>query len=78
MKNAPNPAAQLGIVIAVAITGATLAGVWLDKRLETGFICTIGGLVLAMIFVVYELWKLNRSVYKDQENDDENDESPEN
>ena len=74
MKNARNPAAQLGIVIALAMSGFTLLGVWLDKRYGTGFIFTLAGLALAVVFVGYELWKLTKLIDKDEtQNDDDQD-----
>ena len=72
-----NPGAGIGLSLAYTMIGAvvvlTLGGVWLDRKRGGGFVFTITGMVIAVAYIVYELWKLNRMVYgePDKENDDE-------
>lgn len=39
-----------------------LAGYWMDQRAGGGYIRTIIGLCLAMLYVAYEVWKLASSL----------------
>ena len=71
-----NPAAQLGISIAVAIVGFTAIGILLDRKYETGNLYLFSGIFIAFIYIAYEIWKLIRWSIKDQEETkSENDQS---
>ena len=64
-------ALNLGINFGVAFIGLPLLGNWLDRKYNTGIAFLIAGVILAMAYVIYELWKLNHLTEKTEEEDNE-------
>jgi 4-hydroxybenzoate polyprenyltransferase len=54
--------AMFGTSLTLGSAMLVLVGYWLDRRAGGGYSRTIAGLVLAMIYIAYEVWKLNRSL----------------
>lgn len=50
-------ASTLGWELALPIFGGVLAGYYLDRRLETGHVFTIGLLTLGLGASIYNLWR---------------------
>jgi len=48
---------SFGLTLAIGIGGFTYLGIWLDKKLATGF-WTLIGVFLGLIYGGYEIWKL--------------------
>jgi predicted F0F1-ATPase subunit len=49
---------QLGLVVAVPIAAGAVAGAWLDARLDTRGLCTIGLIVLGLAGGIAGAWRI--------------------
>jgi hypothetical protein len=54
--------AMIGTSLTLGSAVLVLTGYWLDRRAGGGFARTIAGLVLAIVYIAYEVWKVSRSI----------------
>jgi Na+(H+)/acetate symporter ActP len=54
--------AAFGSSIALGSAVLILGGYWLDQRAGGGYSRTLVGLLLALLYIVYETWKLTRQL----------------
>lgn len=60
-QSAPSLAA-FGSSIALGSAVLVLGGYWLDQRSGGGYKRTLVGLLFALLYIVYETWKLTRQL----------------
>ncbi|HMP75822.1 MAG TPA: AtpZ/AtpI family protein [Kiritimatiellia bacterium] len=68
----PNPAAGLGMQLAVGMLVFTGGGYWLDQRRGGGVAFTLVGAGLGLFYVGYEIWKVVRSLNGGNRTDTDN------
>ena len=52
------PALALGTNMVAGMLVCAFVGMWLDRKLDTGEVCTIIGLFLGLFYGGYEVWKV--------------------
>jgi F0F1-type ATP synthase assembly protein I len=63
-------ATTIGWQVAVSIFGGVLLGYYLDRRLETGYVFTLGLLLLGLAGAVYSVVRLIQRINRASEEDE--------
>lgn len=61
-QRSPPSLAMFGTSLGVGSAVLILGGYWMDQRAGGGYTRTLLGLLLAILYVAYETWKLTRMI----------------
>jgi len=49
---------KIGLVMTLPLVGFLILGLWIDDRLDTFPVCSIGGIILGIVAGVFTVWKI--------------------